>query len=55
MQTFMYMGALVYYERKDGKIIVSLIDYNGEKHECEHTFNKISELKRFVELGGWKV
>ena len=54
MQTFIYMGVIANYEIIDGKVYVSSVDYDGEQHKCDHTFNKIGELRRFIEIGGWK-
>ena len=53
MQSFIYQGVIAYYKIIDGKIIVFSVDYNGRKHECEQPFNSISELRRYIDAGGW--
>ena len=54
METFIYKGYIAHYEIKNGKIIVSSVFYGSQEHDCEHTFDSIGELRRFIDIGGWK-
>ena len=54
MQSFIYRGYIIKYEIKDGKVVVSNVDYGDKQFHSDRVFDSIGELKRFTEAGGWK-
>jgi hypothetical protein len=54
MQSFVYKGCILKYERKNGQIIVCEGCYCGEQINDERVFASLGALRTFLDSEGWK-
>lgn len=50
-----YKGYHIIYHEENGKIVVTTANYHGIECTYGQTFDSLTELKNFIDNGGWSV
>lgn len=50
-----YKGYHIIYDEEDGKIVVKTANYRGIQCSRGQTFDSISDMKDYIDSGGWSV
>ena len=55
MPWIQYKGYQITYHEENGKIVVTTANYDGIQCTYGKTFDSMSDLKNFIDSGGWDV